>query len=153
MHSTLTLEGSSISRQNLNDNLDTLHRTPTLFFHLPSFYLKTGCLNPHPLSLTLTVYWMFNMRIEIVYNRINLSSNWKYILPCFSKSIDQVSLLKWKLFHLACIYAASHTFLIKLRHYGLDQLYLRKVPLYLIDCLSNSIIASFIYDVAFKIIL
>ena len=40
----------------LNENLETLHRTPTLFFHLPSFYLKTGCLNPHPLSLILTVY-------------------------------------------------------------------------------------------------
>ena len=30
-------------------------------------------------------------------------------------------------------YAASLRFLIKLRHYGIDQLYLRKVPWYLID--------------------
>ena len=45
-------DGSSISRQNLNDNLETLHLAPTLFYHLPGFYLKSGFLNPHPLSLT-----------------------------------------------------------------------------------------------------
>ena len=26
------------------------------------------------------------------------------------------------------IFAASHRFIIKLRHYGIDQLYIRKVP-------------------------
>ena len=31
------------------------------------------------------------------------------------------------------IYAASHGFIIKLRHYGKDQLYQRKVPQHLID--------------------
>ena len=31
------------------------------------------------------------------------------------------------------IYAASHRFHIKLRHYGRGQLYLRKVPYYFID--------------------
>ena len=27
------------------------HLAPTLFYHLPCFYDKTGFLNPHPLSL------------------------------------------------------------------------------------------------------
>ena len=36
---------------NLNENLETLHLAPTLFYYLPGFYLKTGFLNPHPLSL------------------------------------------------------------------------------------------------------
>ena len=35
--------------------------------------------------------------------------------------------LNWKLCHLACVYAASHRFLIKLWHYSIDQLYLHKV--------------------------
>ena len=39
-------EGSSISIQNLNDNLETLHLAYTLFYHLPGFYLRTGFLNP-----------------------------------------------------------------------------------------------------------
>ena len=50
---TLFQEGSSISRQNLNGNLETFHLAPMLFYHLPGFYLKTGLLNPHPLSLIL----------------------------------------------------------------------------------------------------
>ena len=45
-------EGSSISRQNLNENLETLHLARTLFYHLPGFYLKIGFLNPYPLSLS-----------------------------------------------------------------------------------------------------
>ena len=44
-------EGSSISRQNMNENLKTLHIAPTLFYNLLCFLLKTGILNPHPLSL------------------------------------------------------------------------------------------------------
>ena len=40
--------------------------------------------------------------------------------------------LKWKLCHLSRIYATSHRFLIWLRHYGIDQLYLCRVPKYLI---------------------
>ena len=35
------------------ENLETLHFSPTLFYHLPGFYLKTGFLNPHPFSLIL----------------------------------------------------------------------------------------------------
>ena len=31
-------KGSSISRQNLNKNLETLHLAPTLIYHLPGFY-------------------------------------------------------------------------------------------------------------------
>ena len=40
-------EWSSNSRQKLNENLETLYLDPTLFYHLPGFYLKTGFLNPH----------------------------------------------------------------------------------------------------------
>ena len=51
------------------------------------------------------------------------------------------------------IYAALQRFLVKFRHYGIDQLYLRKVSYYLIDWrLFVYNIASCIYDVAFKII-
>ena len=42
-----------ISRQNLNENLETLHLAPTLFSHPPGFYFKTGFLNPHPWSFAL----------------------------------------------------------------------------------------------------
>ena len=45
-------EGSSISRQNLNVNLETSHLALTLFYHLPGFYLLLF-LNPHPLSLVI----------------------------------------------------------------------------------------------------
>ena len=48
-------EGSNISRQNLNKNLETLHLAYTLFHHLPGFYLKTGFLKPHPLSSDIAV--------------------------------------------------------------------------------------------------
>ena len=34
-------EGRSISRQNLNENLETIHLAPMLFYHLPGFYLNT----------------------------------------------------------------------------------------------------------------
>ena len=50
MKTLQTQEGSSSSRQKLNKNLETLHLAPTLFYHLPGFYLKTGFLNPHPFS-------------------------------------------------------------------------------------------------------
>ena len=33
-------EGSSISRQNLNEKIETLRLAPTLFYHLPVFILK-----------------------------------------------------------------------------------------------------------------
>ena len=42
----------SISRQHLNENLETLHLAPTLFYYLPGFYLKSGFLYTHPLFLT-----------------------------------------------------------------------------------------------------
>ena len=42
---------SSIGKQNLNENLETHHLAPTLIYHLPGFYHKTGFLNTHPLSL------------------------------------------------------------------------------------------------------
>ena len=35
-------EGIIISRQNLNEYLETLHLTPTQFSDLPGFYRKTG---------------------------------------------------------------------------------------------------------------
>jgi hypothetical protein len=28
----------------------------TLFYYLPGFYLKTGFMNPHPLSMKLTLF-------------------------------------------------------------------------------------------------
>ena len=37
------------SRENLNENLVTLHLAPVRFYHLLGFYLKTGILNPNPL--------------------------------------------------------------------------------------------------------
>ena len=49
----LTQKGSSISRQNFNENLDALHLVLTIFYHLPGFCLKTGFLNPYLLSLIL----------------------------------------------------------------------------------------------------
>ena len=51
LHSHSDQAGSSISRQNLNENLETLHLAPMLFYRLPGFHLKTVFLNPHPLSL------------------------------------------------------------------------------------------------------
>ena len=53
-HSSFVQEGSSISRQ----NLETLQIAHPLFYHLPGFYLKTGFLNSHPLSLFYPGYKM-----------------------------------------------------------------------------------------------
>ena len=39
-------EGRGINIKNFNENLETPHLAPTLFSHLPGFYLKTGILNP-----------------------------------------------------------------------------------------------------------
>ena len=41
-------EGSSISRQNLNLNPSP---SPHAILYLPGYNLKTGFINPHPLSL------------------------------------------------------------------------------------------------------
>ena len=41
-------KGAVLAEKNLNENF---HLAPTLFSHLPGFYLKTGFLNPPPLSL------------------------------------------------------------------------------------------------------
>ena len=41
--------------KNRHEYLETLHLAPTLFYHLPGVYLKTGFLNPHPLSLDCCV--------------------------------------------------------------------------------------------------
>ena len=46
-------EGSIISRQSLNENLETPYLAPTLFYHLPGLYLITGFLNPPSLSLAI----------------------------------------------------------------------------------------------------
>ena len=40
-----------ISKQNLYENLETLHLASMLFNHLSGFYHGTGILNLHPLSL------------------------------------------------------------------------------------------------------
>ena len=39
-------EGSSISRQDLNEKMESLHIAPALVYHIPDFYLKTGFLIP-----------------------------------------------------------------------------------------------------------
>ena len=44
-------EGNSISRQNLNEDIETIPLTPTQFYHLHGFYPKTGFLRNHLLSL------------------------------------------------------------------------------------------------------
>ena len=49
----ISLEGSSISRQNLSVSLETLNLATIQYLHLPGFYPKTGFLNHHPLSLVL----------------------------------------------------------------------------------------------------
>ena len=61
MKALQTQKGSSISRQNLNDNLETLHLAPTLFYHLPGFYLKPGFLNLYPFSLLQTFICYFSL--------------------------------------------------------------------------------------------
>ena len=48
-------EGRIISRKNLNEYLETLHLVPTQFCDLPGFYLQTGFLISHPLSLHLSI--------------------------------------------------------------------------------------------------
>ena len=54
-------EGSrSVRRRNLNENLETLHLAFMLFYHLPSFYLKTGFLNHHPLFLAMDRFESLN---------------------------------------------------------------------------------------------
>ena len=58
-------EGSSISRRNLNVNLETLHLAHKLFYNIPCFYLTTGFLNP--LSL---------MQMGLL---INKQKDWLYI--------------------------------------------------------------------------
>ena len=44
-------EGRIISKQNLNEYLETLHLTPTQFCNLPGFYGTTGFLRSHLFSL------------------------------------------------------------------------------------------------------
>ena len=47
----LVRKGVVLEEKKINENLETLHLTPTLFCQLPGFYLRIGFLNPHPLSL------------------------------------------------------------------------------------------------------
>ena len=44
-------EGCSISRQDLNEWIESLHLAPSLFYLLPGFYLKIGFLIPYPFYL------------------------------------------------------------------------------------------------------
>ena len=89
---------------------------PILFCHL----LSTEKLLVHPNS-------------EIIFGTI---SNFHYLRPIllslFPKSIDQVPLLACAWNGIAAtshdICAASNRFLINLWHYGIEQLYLRKIP-------------------------
>ena len=56
-------EGRSMSRLNLNENLNTLHLAPTQFLHLPGFYPKTGFLR----TQILCPYSKGHFKIKIVY--------------------------------------------------------------------------------------
>ena len=63
---TKTLEQSTIYqkwRQTLNENLETLHLAPTLFYHLPVFFL-----NPHPLSLPI-YYLTLNLQVAATISK------------------------------------------------------------------------------------
>ena len=51
--STYVQKESSANRHNLNENLETLHLTALLFYHLPGFYPKAGFLRNYPLSLNV----------------------------------------------------------------------------------------------------
>ena len=44
-------KGVVLAEKNLNENLETPHLNPTQYYHLSGFYLKTGFLRNHPLSL------------------------------------------------------------------------------------------------------
>ena len=57
----ITQEGSSISRQNLKENLESLHLALTLFYYLHGFCFKTEFLNPSPLSLIITIMIDINL--------------------------------------------------------------------------------------------
>ena len=52
-------------RQNLNENLGTLHLALTLFYHLPGMYFKTRFLNPYPLSLDCMLSNEFQISLNI----------------------------------------------------------------------------------------
>ena len=61
-----TLEGSSISTQNLNNYIETLHLSRTQFYHLPGSHRQTGFLKNHPLSLAVFPFFI----LFIAYNFI-----------------------------------------------------------------------------------
>ena len=84
--------------EKLNENLETLQ----LLYHLPGFYLNTGFLNPHPLSLDLTLHWR-------IRNIMNMS---KFVLQSvepeyFLKSQNKSMLFKY----ILTIYLDSDLFL------------------------------------------
>ena len=72
-------EGSSISRQNLKENLETLHLAPSLFSHLPGFYLKTWCLNPRPFSLEMvgTIVKFIGQQIKTIHQSDQVRLDYK----------------------------------------------------------------------------
>ena len=59
-------KGSSISRQNFNENLETHHLALTLFNHIPGFYLEKGFFNPHHLSLIICAFKHTTIDITIL---------------------------------------------------------------------------------------
>ena len=48
-------EGRIISRQNLNEYIETIHLAPTQFCDLPGIYCKAGFLRCHPLILDIFI--------------------------------------------------------------------------------------------------
>ena len=63
--------GRSSIGKNLNENLETLHLAPTLFYHLSGFYIKTGILNPHPLYLFKSLFHTLNLQDHFSFIRWN----------------------------------------------------------------------------------
>ena len=77
------------------------------------------------LTHLLFIIWTF--KSDVTFGNFNVDYH-KIVNKVYWPSPVISIRLKWKLCHLAAIYVAIHRFLIKFRHYGIDQLYLRKVP-------------------------
>ena len=52
----------------LADKLETLHLALTLSYHLPGVYLKTGFINPLPLSLQISILFAYE-KLAHAYTR------------------------------------------------------------------------------------
>ena len=67
-------EGSSISRQNLNEYIGSLHQARWQFYHLPGSNRKTEFLRNHPLSFFL---------VELNLKFILVAKEYQYYRKCY----------------------------------------------------------------------